>query len=584
MNAPATVHKVNKVDRTDKADVDPVTVEVLRHRLYAITEQIEANIIRTAYSPLIYAYKDFAVGMVDAKGQLICMARGGIPLFCSTVMSIAVQDGLELYGPDGIEEGDAIICNYSGIMGQHLNNVAMYTPIFDKAAEGGESGKRTPCAFMVVLVHWMDVGGRDVGSAATNTTENIFQEGIQFRTVKLWSRGKPVADMYRMIEYNTRFPEMVLGDIGSQLAGCKLGAELFGQMLDRYGLPVVTAAIERILDDSERIAREVIREMPDGEYIAETWLDDDGVDLGKPIRVKARVVVKDDNIEVDLSECSPVVRGAINSGLHGGGVSSASIAMAFIVGGEDAPNAGTFRPLTVTLPQGTFLSAPATAPMSRYSSPMATVVDVVLRAVGQALPRRRVGGHHGTFGIHVFHGYDERGALFRITDTSQGGYGASAEADGPGPFKTLVHGDSCNVPVELQEALYPYRFEGVALRNDSAGAGRFRGGLGVVKDYLVTGPCIFNSAFDRVLCPPWGVAGGGDGVPGTVTIRRADGSTETLLKGDAAMQPGDRVRVETAGGGGYGDPRERPREQVRHDLKRGYISAEAAWRLYHLEE
>ena len=556
--------------------VDPVTVEVLRHRLYAITEQIEANIIRTAYSPLIYAYKDFAVGMVGATGELICMARGGIPLFCSTLLSTAVQDGLELYGPGGIREGDFIICNYSGIIGQHLNNVVMYTPIFAKGADA-------PCAFMVVVVHWMDVGGRDVGSAASNTTENIFQEGIQFRTVKLWSEGKPVADMYRMIEYNTRFPDMVLGDIGSQHAGCALGRRLFGEMLLRYGLPVVNAAIARILDDSERIARAVVRSLPDGVYSAETFLDDDGVGFGAPVPVRATITVRGDNIEVDLSGCASVLKGAINSGYHGGGVTAASIALAIIIGGEDAPNAGTFRPLTVTLPPGTFLSAPPTAPMARYSSPMATVVDVVLRAIGQALPERLVGGHHGTFGIHVFYGNDARGRLFRITDTSQGGYGGSVRGDGPGPFKTLVHGDSANVPVELQEALYPYRFEGVGLRQDSAGAGLHRGGMGIVKDYLVTGPCRMNVAFDRVVCPPWGVAGGGDGVPGKVTIRKVDGTEQVVLKGDIAMNPGDRARVETAGGGGYGDARQRPREQVLHDLKQGYISADAARHLYALD-
>jgi N-methylhydantoinase B len=505
------------------------------------------------------------------------MARGGIPLFCSSLMSVAVQDGLELYGPDGIKDGDVILCNYSGVIGQHLNNVAMYTPIYAK-------GEARPCAFMVVVVHWMDVGGRDVGSAASNTTQNIFQEGIQFRTVKLWSKGEAVADMYRMIEYNTRFPEMVLGDIGSQLAGCRLGRDLYAQMLERYGLPVVTAAMNRILDDSERIARDIVRGMRDGTYHAETFLDDDGVDIGKRIAVRASVTVAGDSITVDLSGCSPVVRGAINSGRHGGGITAAAIGMAFIVGGEDAPNAGTFRPLTVTLPEGTFLSAHAQAPMARYSSPMATVVDVVLRAAGQAMPDRVVGGHHGTFGIHVFYGNDARGQLFRITDTSQGGYGASAIADGPGPFKTIVHGDSANVPVELQEALYPYRFEGVALRQDSAGAGQHRGGLGVVKDYLVTAPCRMNSAFDRVVCPPWGVSGGGDGVPGKVTIRRADGSEEVMLKGDTAMAPGDRVRVETAGGGGFGDARKRPRERVLHDLRRGYISEAAASDHYFLED
>jgi N-methylhydantoinase B len=556
--------------------VDTITLEVIRHRIAAITEQIEANIVRTAYSPLIYEYKDFAVGLIDNQGRLIAQGRGGIPLFCANLLGVAVADGLTLYGPGGFRNGDVVICNYSGVLGQHLNNVVMYTPVF-AAVDAG-----VPEAFMAVVTHWADVGGRDVGSSASNNTVDIFQEGIQFRTVKLWNAGEPVADIYRMIEFNTRFPAIVLGDVASQLAGCLQGRDLYAQMLARYGAAQVTGAVHRIWAQSEADARAVVRSIPDGSYRAEASLDDDGIEIGKPVAIPVTVRVSGDAMEVDFSEVAGVLKGPFNSGAQGGGVTAARIAFNYLLNADEGPNDGTYRALSVALPAGKFLSAPATAPMARYSAPLATVIDVVLRAVGEALPSRVAGGHHGTFGVHVFHGRNRNGELFKNLETAQGGYGASGKADGAGPFKTFAHGDTFNVPVEMQEALYPLRILEFSLLADSGGAGTHRGGLGIAKAYRVLEPCRLNVGFDRTLCPPWGANGGLPGVAGGVLLKRFGEIPEHLLKADRPVAPGDIVEVRSGGGGGFGPPAARDRELVRTDLRLGYVTTAAARDTYGL--
>ena len=249
------------IDATDAAaavaaPIDPVTVEVIRRRLVAICDEVDVNITRTAFSPYIYEYKDYAVGIVDASGDLICQCTAGMPVFVADVMRAAVQDGLALYGSDKLQEGDVIFTNYAGTIGQHLNNVTMYTPIYAPQ-------RPQVMGFMVVVMHWIDVGGRDVGSISKFATD-IFQEGIQFRTVKLLSRGEPVREIYRMIEHNTRFPVEMMGDINSQIGGCLLGRDGVAELIGRFGIETFLGALEAIWDQSEAVSRAAIAAIPDG--------------------------------------------------------------------------------------------------------------------------------------------------------------------------------------------------------------------------------------------------------------------------------------------------------------------------------
>ena len=560
--------------------IDPITVEVIRRRLVAIADEVDVNITRTAFSPYIYESKDYAVGIVDAGGDLICQCTAGMPVFVADVMRAAVQDGLALYGAANLHQGDAVVTNYAGTIGQHLNNVTMYTPIH---APKEKVQEQVLVGFMVVVMHWIDVGGREIGSLSKFATD-IFQEGIQFRTVKLRSRGEPVPEMIRMIEHNTRFPVEMMGDINSQIGGCMMGRDSVAELVDRYGVDTFARALDTIWDQSEAEARAAIRGIPDGTYSAEATLDNDGLNPG-PLPCKVTVTVAGDEMTIDLSALPKEVNAPMNSGRSGGGATVARLAFRYLLLPEGDANEGTFRPLKLILPEGTIVSARPTAPMGAYNAALPMLIDLVIRALGTAIPDRVAAAHYGTFCTLAYAGrYPDSGLYWQCHDSGFGGWGALCDMDGPGPFRTNCHGDTRLIPIELQEAGYPFLIESFGLRTDSGGPGEFRGGLGLERRYVMLAPARISTRFERTLCPAWGLNGGGDGAPGHVLIERADGTTQVALKETLMLNAGDRVRIRTGGGGGFGDPRQRDRARVRTDVMRGYVSAEAARDIYNLND
>ncbi len=555
-----------------KAAIDPVTVEVIRRRLVAISDEVDVNITRTAFSPYIYEYKDYAVGIVDTNGDLICQCTAGMPVFVADVMRVAVQDGLMLYGKDKLFDGDVVVTNYAGTIGQHLNNVTMYTPIYTPQ-------QRELIGFMVVVMHWIDVGGRDVGSLSKFATD-IFQEGIQFRTVKLQSRGEVVPEIYRMIEHNTRFPVEMMGDINSQIGGCLLGRDSVAELASRYGVETFLGALQTIWDQSESAARAAIAAIPDGTYTAEGMLDNDGLNPGA-LRCKVSVVVAGDEMTIDLSELPAEVKAPMNAGRSGGGSTVARLAFRYLLLPEGDANEGTFRPLKLILPEGTIVSAKPTSPMGAYNSALPLLIDLVIKAMASALPDRVSAAHYGTFSTLAYAGrHPDTGAFWQCHDSGFGGWGALSDMDGPGPFRTVCHGDTRLIPIELHEASYPFMIESFSLRADSGGPGQFRGGLGLERRYLMLAPCRISTRIERTISPAWGINGGGEGLAGNAIIERADGTTQAALKEVVMLDAGDRVRIHSGGGGGFGDPKRRDRERVRGDLMRGYISSEAAREVY----
>jgi N-methylhydantoinase B len=556
------------------AAIDPVTLEVIRHSLTSITDQIDANITRTAFSPYIYEYKDYAVGITTADGELITASTGGMPIFVADAVGMAVRDGLEIYGRDRLHDGDVIVCNHAAVQGQHLNNTVMYTPIF--AGPAGDS----LIGFFAINVHWIDIGGASVGGFSFQTTD-IFMEGLQLRTVKLRSKGEPVEEVYRIIENNTRFPRELMGDIAAQLGGCMLGRTLVAALANKYGEDIFHLAVRAISDHSEAAVRAKIRAMPDGTYAAEAFLDNDGV-TEKPIPIKVKVIIAGDEMTVDYSEMAKQVPSCINSGFAGGGRTTARLAFKYLLAADEMANEGTYRPLKLILPDGTLLSAAPTAAMALYPMPFPTVIDVIIKSLESALPDRVTGAHFGTYSSFRILGRRKDGAFFSVNDSGHGGWGACAHHDGAGPFRTMAHGDTRLIPIELQEALFPIRVLEVVLREDSGGAGKFRGGLGYQKRYLILAPCELFANFDRVACPPWGVQGGQAGHPGRVRVtKKKSGAVETFFKAESyALEPGDIIEVQTGGGGGYGPPNERAIDLVERDLIRGYISRRSAERDY----
>jgi N-methylhydantoinase B len=552
--------------------VDPITLEVIRHGIVSINDQIDANMTRTAFSPYIYEYKDYAVGMTDGDGRLIAQCNGGMPIFVADAVGAGVRDGLEIYGKARLHEGDVVLCNHSAVQGQHLNNTVMYTPIF-----AGPESKRELIGFFSINCHWIDIGG-DFGSFSAG---DIFTEGLQLRSIKLWSKGEPIEEVYRIIETNSRFPAELMGDIKAQLAGCFLGRDLTAKLAEKFGLDTFRNAIEIILDQCEAAMRARITAIPDGTYEAESYLDNDGVNETR-IPIKVRVVVAGDEMTIDYSDMPEQVEGKINSGRHGGGMTTARVALMYLVAQGEPANEGTFRPLKLILPDGKLVSAKATAPMGHYGFPFPTIIDTIIKALEPALPEQVTGAHFGTYSSIRFFGQNKNGALFNCYDSGHGGWGASARTDGAGPFRTMAHGDTKIIPMELQESMYPYRYEELSLRMDSGGAGRHRGGLGFRKRYRILAPCKLWTNFDRIQCPPWGVRGGLAGKSGQVQVfRRGATEPEIVYKIDGmALDNGDIVIVESGGGGGYGDPRERPADDVALDVRRGFVSAESALRDY----
>ena len=567
--SPASISKLMNDSANNK--IDPITLEVIRHGIISICDQIDANMTRTAFSPYIYEYKDYAVGFVGAEGELLAQSTGGMPVFVADSVGMAVRDGLEVYGRGNIHQGDVIICNHAAVQGQHLNNTVMYTPVF-----AGPKGNDL-IGFFAVNCHWIDIGGSAIGSVSYSSTD-IFMEGLQLRSIKIWSKGEPIDEVFRIIENNTRFPLELLGDIEAQLGGCLLGRDLTQSMGDKYSPKVFLGALAVILDQCEAASREKIRAIPDGIYQYEAFLDNDGVrDEKIPIRVK--IIVAGDELTVDFSEMSPQVKGCINSGFYGGGRTCVRVAFKYLIATDEPANEGTFRPVKMILPEGKLISAEATAAMGLYSIPFPTVIDCIIKALEPALPERVTGAHFGTFSSLSFGGRRiDNGAFFKANDSGHGGWGACATHDGAGPFRTMAHGDTRLIPIELQESMYPIRVEEFRLRQDSGGAGRWRGGLGFDKQYFLLAPCELWANFDRIGCPPWGVQGGKAGKSGQVlVIKNGEQAPELLYKTEnCPVQVGDRVRMSTGGGGGYGDPKTRPTDLVARDVIRGFVSVDSA--------
>ncbi len=536
---------------SEKSQIDPITLEVIRHGIISICDQIDANMTRTAFSPYIYEYKDYAVGFVGAAGELLAQSTGGMPVFVADSVGMAVRDGLEIYGRENLHKGDVIVCNHAAVQGQHLNNTVMYTPVF-----AGTNGDEL-IGFFSINCHWIDIGGGAIGSVSYSSTD-IFMEGLQLRSIKILSKGEPIEEVYRIIENNTRFPLELLGDIEAQLGGCLLGRDLTQAMGNKYGTRAFLDALDMILDQCEAATREKIRAIPDGVY---------------------RYEVAGDELTVDFSEMSDQVKGCINSGFYGGGRTCVRVAFKYLIATDEPANEGTFRPVKMILPEGKLISAEATAAMGLYSIPFPTVIDCIIKALEPALPQRVTGAHFGTFSSLSFAGKRmDTGAVFKANDSGHGGWGACATHDGAGPFRTMAHGDTRLIPIELQESMYPFRVEEFRLRQDSGGAGKWRGGLGFEKQYVLLAPAELWANFDRIGCPPWGVQGAKEAKSGQVLIYQ-DGNSEPELLYKTENRPlraGDRVCMATGGGGGYGDPRERPVELVQRDVVRGFVSVESA--------
>ncbi|HXV84168.1 MAG TPA: hydantoinase B/oxoprolinase family protein [Candidatus Binatia bacterium] len=549
--------------------VDAFTAEVIRSAVVAITSEMKTNLMRTAYHTIIYEAEDFTVGLFDADGNTISIGLG-LPMFIRG-LSDSIKAKIEFWGKDNIEPGDVLLTNDSYTMGSHLNHLIFTLPIF----HDGEL-----IAFSCSMAHWQDIGGQLGG-----VTRDIFSEGLQIPFVKIFRAGKENPEITSIIRANVRVPERAMGDMRAQLASIHTGERRLLQLLKRYGNRAFKESIRLIYEQSEKLARAAVRQIPDGVYAAESFMDDDGVNIGKPIPIKVRVEVCGDKMTIDLSGVSPQVAGFYNSGPTAGR-SAAEVVFKCITAPLLLPiNEGSFRPLKIILPPGRVVSATKPAPVRVWMTVPMTVCDTIFRALAPACPDRTIAGHYADLCTVNPHGFDAETGRFFWSHIGHpgGGWGAKHDEDGMNATVCLNDGDTHNAPVEATEAKNPIIVEHRALRPDSGGAGKFRGGLGVSNEVCMRRPATIHAHVERTICAPWGLHGGKDALANRIFITREDGEVKRFLTGKinpTEIDKGDSFTIETAGGGGFWSPLERPAERVLADVRSGYVTLAAARRDY----
>lgn len=545
---------------------DPVTLEVVRCALIAYCDEMAVALRRTAYNPMIFEVQDYCVGLVDTAGDLIAQNLGGLPIFLAD-LGVSVADGIERYGLEGFQPGDAVVMNYPYVAGQHLNNVVVYTPVF---VDG------RVVAFPAVRAHWVDIGGARIGFGSTATTD-IYAEGLQLRSIKVLKGGQWDADVMQILKDNIRMPESSLGDLRAAIAACRLGERRIAELAERYGIDTVLACVEQIRNQSERLSRDAVARMADGEYFASSWMDNDGQNLDQPIKLDIRVEVAGEELTIDFSGIADQVQGPLNSG-KSGGIAAARVAFKALTLPTHPVDEGSFRNLHVILPEGKLLNARPPAALGQWSIALPTVVDTIIKALAPALPDRVPAGHKGDMSGFTFYGVDERtNERFMCLNINGGGWGGRPHGDGPSACVSVCQGDVRNIPIEIQESRYPLVFTKHELRADSGGPGRHRGGLGLDIRVLPQQEMFTNVANERTTCPPWGLAGGRPGaVNDTIVVQPGAEAVHVTKHTGLKLQAGSAITFRTAGGGGWGDPLERPVADVVEDVLDGFVTRQAA--------
>jgi N-methylhydantoinase B len=567
----AALRRKPQVKRSAKRKaLDPVTLEVIRNALPAIANEMAADLQRTSYNMMIYEVRDFCTALIDPRGKLVSQNVGGVSHFVAD-LGVIIDDGMKRYGAKGFKQGDVIITNHQAVAGQHLNNVVIYAPYFYK----GEL-----LMFMMVRAHWIDVGGMSTGFGAGPTVADPWLEGLQLDQLKIYEAGKVNETLYRVLKDNIRFPESSLGDMKSQMAACRLAARRMDEMFGKYGRDTILAAIETIFDETEQKCRNVVSQLPDGVYEAESAIDDDGVRKGEPVAIKVKVTIKKGEMTIDLSGCSAERKSGVNSRTLAG----ARVAYKALTGPHDPVNEGSFRALNVIIPEGNVMMARYPAPMSSWSIMIPMVVDTIVKALAKPMKDRVPAGHHGLLGgaVVFFGTHPTTGRRFVVQSIEGGGWGGRPYEDGESATVSVCQGDVRNGSMEGIELKCPVVVEKRALRTDSAGPGKYRGGLGIdtqVKN-LVEGRWNFEQT-RRSVCPPWGLWGGGDGDPSAYLLQRpGENDFKMMVGAHIPVPPEASAIVRTGGGGGWGDPFERNPELVRADVSEELVSREAARERY----
>ena len=536
----------------------PVTVEVVRHAILAIAEEMSVIVMRSARSPLLKEAGDLSSALTDADGRLIAQGRD-IPIHMG-VMGFTVKEFLKRVPAERLQDGDVWFLNLPEVGGNHLPDVKAVRPVF----VGGRL-----VAFAINLAHWADIGGAVPGSYVPSATE-CYQEGLRIAPIRLFSAEGPERQAIDLILANLRGNAEREGDIFAQFAANDVAARRLQELFTHYRSDTVTACFERLHAESEAQMRAAIRAFPDGVWEGEDWLDDDGVDA-EPLRVKVRIEIRGDEATFDFAGTAPQARGPVNT-TYFIACSSVFYAMKTLVAPEAPPNDGCYRPLHVVVPPGTLLSPDPDRPVvGGNHETCQRVVDAIFKALAPVLPERVSASGPTTSGVLIFGTRAADGRWAILYEVHGGGEGATAAKDGAAAIRVHMS-NVMNTPTEVIEVEYPFRVEEHALRPGSAGDGTHRGGLGFRRAYRVLAPEVtLTSMLDRRVVPPWGVAGGADALPFRITINPGANARDFGGKATTTLKQGDLVLIETCGGGGWGPPAGRTAAARERDHQEGYV-------------
>ena len=548
--------------------VDPITLEVVCEGLIAIVREMRATVIRASYSPVIWDMDDFSCALFDPLGQMIAQSEDHpghvLP------MPWSVRCAMEDFEGD-LRPGDVILLNDSYRGGTHLNDVTMLYPLFD----GDEL-----IIFPAVRAHWSDVGGGAPGSYSGLNT-NIYQEGVRIPPIKIVEEGRLNRAAMALLLNNMRLPEDRRGDFNASLGACRIAESRIRRLLAKYGRKTVLDCITLNLDRSERRLRARIATLPRGEYVYEDYLEfyqDGGFD---PVLMRLTLTIAGDEIVADFAGSSPQVPGVVNSTLAttGAGV---LVAVKAVLDPEGPINHGTFRPIRLLAPEASIVDVKLDAPAGAHGEVRKRAVSVMLGALAQVVPALVSGDLCGTSFPNAMGGRDgRRQRNYVYYEAPAGGNGGFLEGDGASAWGNIDFGNVRTIQsAEALESGMPLHVERSELRCDSGGEGTMRGGLGLRRELrLLEGESRYSVLSDRAVLPPFGVAGAGPAAPVKVSLRRDGTEVNFATPGKVtgvAIGAGDIVVMQSAGGGGYGEPLAREPDRVRDDVRAGYVSPERA--------
>ena len=542
------------------AALSPVTLEVVRNGLYAIAEEMSVIVMRSARSPLLKEAGDLSSALTDAQGRLIAQGRD-IPIHMG-VMGFTVKEFLKRVPAETLRDGDVWFLNLPEVGGNHLPDVKAVRPVFFE-------GRLV--AFAINLAHWADIGGAVPGSYVPWATE-CYQEGLRIAPIRLFSKDGPERHTLDFVLSNLRGRDEREGDIFAQFAANDVAGRRLHELFAHYGAPTVAACFERLHDESEQQMRAALRALPDGAWEGEDFLDDDGIE-DRRIRVKVRVLKRGDEATFDFTGTDPQALGPVNTTYYIA-CSAVYYAMKAMVAPEAPPNEGCYRPLRVVVPPGTVLSADPDRPVvggNHETSQRA--VDAIVKALAPLIPDRVQAGGPTTSGLLILGARMADGRWAVYYEVHGGGEGATTGKDGASAIRVHMS-NVMNTPVEVVESEYPLMVEELALRPNSGGDGRHRGGLGFRRAYRVLGPDVtLTTMIERRIVPPYGLFGGEAAAPFRITLNPGT-PRERDIRGKETMKlaQGDLVLIETCGGGGYGDPAERPAASREDDRREGYVA------------